>query len=433
MVRSSASLLLPVAILASALVGCESQDAAEHRAAVKVIETASTTLAEAPAIGAGAAAKFNGLARDLRGLRGGSRELKASRDQMLCQVETRLSEILWQDGLADRVRATEAMAVLEANLQATKLLLSRLRAEETILARPLTDALVAERVERLQDKNAKSNARDRAAPEVAKQSEAIANATREAQALRRKAAKLKAHADTVDGISSRDLRIEAADILRQAAAIEAMIDNDSTSMELHHQMVLSQLTLQSDQAATGVKIVDEEIARAQQRAAAFREHTQTGRESAQRLISDLSDSSSTLITLLTGTVQENYEETISRLEAAADAAQKAAQSGSRDSREVDTLAAIRSEVGLITIASAHRNRLAESMRLLESLATLGEATLGSRWAETRAVLQDNWKEADAIVKRATTAAAQLASQLGGPLGESMLSLMNSPTEPPADN
>ena len=54
-------------------------------------------------------------------------------------------------------------------------------------------------------------------------------------------------------------------------------------------MVLSQLTLQSDQAATGVKIVDEEIARAQQRAAAFREHTQTGRESAQRLISDLSD------------------------------------------------------------------------------------------------------------------------------------------------
>ncbi len=431
MVRSSARLLISAATAALMLVGCESQDAAAHREAVEVIEEASRALGESPVIGQGATRHLNDLARNLRGLRGGSKALKASRERMLAQVETRVAELTWQEGLADRVEATKAMAVLEANLHATAVLLARLRTEETLLTQPQTDALIAERVERLQTHDATSAARDRAAPDVSNRQAAIASASAEANVLRQKAADLSAQADQFDGVTGQDLRIEAAGLLRQAAAIDARVDSESSAVELHHQMVLDQLSLQRDHAATGVQVVDEEIERVRQRSEAFRAHAEAGRSSAQSLITTLTDASATVISLLTGPVQENYNATIESLRSAVTAADKAVQSGGRSSREVDTLAAIRGQMGLITIASAHCTRLAEAMRVLESLSEMGESSAGVRWAETRTVLQDNWDEANDTLSQAKDAAAELAGRLGGSVGDAMLSILDA--EPPAEN
>ncbi|MDP7070499.1 MAG: hypothetical protein QF561_04025 [Phycisphaerales bacterium] len=433
MVRSSIGLLIAALTLALVLPGCERQDAAAHREAVEAIESASRSLSESPAIGETAAGQLRSVAQALQRIRGGSKSLKATRDRLLAQVETRLAEITWQGGLPHRVQATEAMAVLAANLQAAALRFARVKAEEAMLAQPHTDALVGERVVRVRQHQAASDARDQASPDVTNRLTAIARASSAANALRHKAAELEARANEVDGVTGKDFRIEAADLLRQAAAIDARVDNDSTVVELHHQMVLDHLSLQHDHAASGVEVVDEEIHRANQRADAFRSHAASGRDTAESLIADLTAASTSLITLLTGAVQENYEATIGALENAARAAEQAARSGGRDSREVDGLAAIRAQLGLISIASSHRHRLAESMRLLESLSTLGESAIGARWAETRTVLQDSWSQADDVVQRAQTAAAQVASQLGGVLGDSTLSLMESDTEPPADD
>jgi len=424
MARRLAHLLMPVAVLA-ALPACEHQEAADHRAAVKAIADAATALQEAPAIGSDASAKWERIARELRGVRGGPKSMQSSRDRLLCQVEWRLADLQWQSGIQDRASAAEAAAQTRSRAMIMLRTLGRLEGQEQLLAAPTTDRLLGDRRSQLQTQEALKGTVSQLSRPVSELEAENAEALQAALDLRMKAAGLRHRASEIDSAAAQPLRAEAAALEHASARLDADIERRTAIIEFQHQLTLDTALLQARQGEEGVGVIDDELELASGRDSALRSHTDRSRSATEAMASSIGESASTLVTLLTGPLQSQYETVTAHLSAAASAAEQAARTGDRESNAADQLASLRTQMGIITIATARSNQLESAIRDLGLVSQLGEVPQSGRWAETRQVLQDQWQQATDVLQNARAAAAQLSDRVGGELGGTMGDLFGS--------
>lgn len=356
--------LLLTLLLFGQLIGCERQDATSHREAVKVIEDASQALANNAALGENASAEWNRLASQLRGLRDGGKGLKATRDRLLCQVQWRLADLSWQDGLNSRTEATQQASTTQALLAALESRMAHLQGTDLLLNQTGAEALIGRRkTQQEMQLQLEAHAIQAAIP-LQSLLEANQTAAAEVLELRQVADAKRREADQIDSIAAQPLLAEAAEIEHAAAIIEAEMARREALIRLQHQPIVEQRALAAEQTSAEVDAVTDEIDRRIQTDEALRDLSDRSRSDTGVLVSSLAETAGSLIKSLTGPLEENFEATMGHLQDAAKAAESAMRSGNRQDRDADQLAALRAQMAILVVANSRRNRLESTLDTL---------------------------------------------------------------------
>ncbi|MDP7028824.1 MAG: hypothetical protein QF733_01225 [Phycisphaerales bacterium] len=428
----SRTLLMSAALATATLTACENQEAAQHRAATEAVRTATVTMQSLPANADKAASALQGVARDLRGLRGGSRTLEASAQRLLAKAELRLGEYAWHAGTTARDEATAASMTVAAFAAAVERRLGHAEHHDALVSNLTTDQLEAVRMATTHQHEAAARFQSDRMPDLRALEAANEQAKAESLALRVEAAALRRQADGVDGVNGQPLRIRAAELELRAADVEADMERRSAEIELQHRQVLDQLGLRVDAAADLLQVVDGEISRTRELADETRAQSKAAHQDMSELSRDLGGTAASLVELLTGQTQQAYEATLNHFEASASAATKAMRLGGRTAKDADRLASIRVQLAILTLAEAREARLADAIQLLELVSNIGEVQdVAGRWGETRQVLQTRLDEASSAAAKAGAAAADLASGMGDDLSALLLGVVE--TDPPSDD
>ena len=422
-------LLLSALFVAAALTACENQEAASHRAAVAAIEAATASLREAPPTGEQAIPHLKSIAKTLRGLRGLSRTLKASQYRLLTQVDLQLAGYIHQSGLESRTAAIDMAATIAALQGSASLQKQRLGQRAATPEQLGGDELANSRIATIQQQENLQRQHQQRQPDLATAERANKEAAAEALTLRTRAAELLARAAAVDAITGKPLRTEAAELDHRAAGIEAAMERRGAEADMYVRLELANLSLETEGVSAQVDVIDSEIERVHALATHRREHDEAGEETLRTLNERLGEASVALIDSLTGPLRENYDTTIATLQQAAQSASKV--QGDRSSKEGDLLAQIQVQVVLMNIARTRADMLARSIRLLGAVATLGQTPGAGKWIESRQVLQQDRKAADAIATRARAEAVTLTGSLGGEAAAMLLGQLDG-SGPPAE-
>jgi hypothetical protein len=433
MLARSRHLFLQATVLTFGLTACDNQNAAEHRAQTDVVRSATSALETAPANGPQAKSQLNAITRDLRAVRFESDILEATAQRLISEVETRIADLAWQAGATSRNNATEAAARVAGYLTSATRRQGQAGQHEAMLESLTTDQLEALRGIATQQHAAAVQQHQRQLPGLQALDAANVKAAQEVLALRVQAADLRSKANTVDGITGKQFRIEASEVEHLAAIIEADMERRAADADLNLRPVVDQLSMRSSGAAEHVTVVDGEITRIQKLAEATRARSESGRVQLAEVASQLGTEGMRLIDLLTGPTQTTFTETMTHLKQAAAAAGKARPFGKgkwSDSR-TEKLIALRAEVAMFTIALERQGRLQQAIRLLGEVAAIGEVQdISSRWSETRQVLQDRLDEASTDVEESQSKAAELANSLGDDIGPALLNLLEGSADDP---
>jgi hypothetical protein len=424
-------LLLSAAFMAIALTSCENQDAANHRNAVKTIETASASLREVPALSDQAITRLKSIAKSLRGVRSVSRELKATQYRLLTQIDLQLAGHLQQSAAASRTKAIEASNAIDSLSSAAMLQKGRIGQRASTPDTLGSDALADTRMATVQAHQGLQRQHDQQKPNIDRIRAANAAAGSEVLAMRTKAAQLLAEAAGVNAIMGQPKRAEAAGLEHRAAMIEAEIERRDAEVELRDQMDLDHIAIRTDGAAQTVDVLDGEISRVQSLANERRNFNAAGEKTLADMSTRLADLSDTLIDLLTGPLADNYQETTAALQQAAQSADKV--KGERGSKDTDQLAKVQTQVALMNVANSRATMLAHSMRVLGAVADLGLSPGANKWSETRQVLQQDWESADTSAADARAEAISFAGSLGGDISATLLSQLDGSPPPPQEN
>jgi len=423
-------LLVSAALVTAALTACENQEAADHRAATQTVRAATTAMQSVSSDAKKATTELGSIVRDLRGMRGGSKSLDASAQRLISKAELRLGDLSWRAGMAARDEATATALTIAGYAAAAERRMGHAKHHDALVSNLATDQLEAVRMATTHQHEAASRFHADRMPDLQALESANARAKADSLALRVKAADLRTQADGVDGVNGQPLRIEAATLELKAADIEADLERRAAEIELQHRQVLDQLDLKVIAAADLLTVVDGEIDRTRSLADATRAQSESAHRDLSLLAADLGAKASSLIELLTGSTQQDYESTLKHFEAAATAANKASRGADRTAKDADRLAAIRVQLAILTIAQEREARLADAIQLLEIVSSIGDVQdVSGRWGETRQVLQGRLDEAAQSASSARDAAANLASGLGGDLSALLLGVVEDEQTP----
>ncbi len=420
--------ILSALLAAATLTACESQEAADHRAAVRAIETASASLREVPAAGEQAITQLKSIAQSLRGLRGVSRGLKASQLRLLTQIDLQLAAHIRQAGLESRSTAIEAAATIESLAASAAVQERRLGQWASTPGQLGGDELSSARLTTMQQRQDLLRQHENRQPDLATLETANTEAAAEVLTLRTRAAELIAEATSVDAIAGRPLRAEAASLIHHASGIEADMERRAATADLHVRLDLENLSLRTDGVSRKMDAIDEELGRIQTLANNRTAHDAADEAALLALGERLSEASNRLIDLVTGPLAENYAEALATLQNAAKSASNV--KSDRASKEGDQLARIQTQVAMMNLAAARADMLARSTRLLGMVAALGQAPGTGKWSETRQVLQQGWEDAAAIATQARAECITIAGTLGGEAAANLLSQLGGSESPP---
>ncbi|MCH2140668.1 MAG: hypothetical protein MK100_06490 [Phycisphaerales bacterium] len=423
MLTRSAGILIQTTVLAVMLVGCERQDAADHRAAVDALRAATNALQSTAATGEDATRALTRISSDLRSIRGGSKIIDASRDRLICQTQVRLADLAWQSGLEDRGEAEAEAGTLASLSAAYKDHMQRLGLMEDALAKIDTDVLSMERMARATEASIRRQEEEKATSPVYERQAANAQSHAEALALRTQSSNLRTRARSVDALTGQPLLEEAARLDLIAASLEAAAEQRTAQIDLNHDMILQKATLRADLTDQEVQVVDEQLKQIDTIITAARDSIATEREVADRLAESLRTSTNALIESLTGPLKTHYDQTIDHLQQATKAASGAIRSAAQSDKEGDRISAIRVSIATMAIAGARQAELAGGLRLIG-----GASQQGGTVNESRQVLQDLWEEASKAYESANQSARSQATSLGGDLGATLLNAMGEATE-----
>ena len=428
MLARSRHLVLQAALLTAGLTACDNQNAADHRAQTEVVRSATVALQAVPATGPKATSQLTAITRDLRSIRGGSKTLEGTAQRLISEAETRLGDLVWQAGATERTNATDAAALIAGYLASATRRQGHVGQYEELLDSLSTDQLEALRSLATQQHVVTQQQYDSQIPALVELDMANTSAAKQVLGLRLRAAELRANANTVDAITGKSLRVEAADVEHQAAIIEAEMERREARADLNHRQTVDQLAIRTGGAAEHIVVVDGEITRIQQLSGVTRERSEDGRAQLDKLSSHLSSEGNRLIDLLTGPTQDTFTATTKHFQQAAMAANKATRLGSKSDRKTDQLSAVQAEMATLSVSVERQSRLRLAIRILGDISAIGEVQgISSRWTETRQLLQDRLDEATTMVEQSRSKAADLASRLGDGISDALLNMLESPS------
>ncbi len=428
MLARSRHLVLQAALLTAGLTACDNQDAADHRAQTEVVRSAMVALQAVPATGPKATSQLTAITRNLRSIRGGSKTLEGTAQRLISEAETRLGDLVWQAGATERTDATVAAARIAGYLASATRRQGHVGQYEELLDSLSTDQLEALRSLATQQHMVTQQQYDNQIPALEELDKTNAAAAKQVLGLRIRAAELRANANTVDAITGKSLRVEAADVEHQAAIIEAEMERRGARADLNHRQTVEQLAIRTDGAAEHIVVVDGEISRIQELSGATRARSEDGRSQLDKLSSHLSTEGNRLIDLLTGPTQDTFTATTKHFQQAAMAANKATRLGSQSDRKTDQLSAVQAEMATLTVSVERQSRLRLAIRILGDISAMGEVEgISSRWNETRQLLQDRLDEATTMVEQSRSKAADLASGLPDGVRDALLNMLESPS------
>ena len=425
MLARSRHLILLTALVATGLTACDNQNAVDHRAQTEIVRSATVALQAVPAAGPKATSQLKAITRDLRGIRGNSKTLERTAQQLIGEAESRLGILAWQAGATERTSATEAAARIAGYLaSATR------RQEHVGQYGELLDSLSTNQLEALQSLATQQHTiaqqqHNNQIPALEELDKANVAAAKQVLNLRMRAGDLRAKANAVDGVTGKKLRIEAATVEHQAAVIEAEMERRGANADLNHRLTVDQLAMRADGAAEHVVVVNGEITRIQELSVATRARSEDGRLQLDQLSSHLSTEGNRLIDLLTGPTQDTFTATVNHYQQAVIATNKAIRLGDKKTAQ---LSAVQAEMAILSVSVERQSRLRLALRILGDVSATGEVQgIASRWSETRQLLQDRLDEATTMAEQSRSKAAGLAGGLGDGVGDALLNMLEPPS------